>query len=133
VSAEREALRHEDAAARALAQREFGRPLVVEAGAGTGKTATLVARIVAWCVGPGWQRAREALAVDGREGDASRIAARVLGRVVAITFTEAAASEMATRVEEALAALERGDAVRGVDAQALPEPASWAGRAACTA
>ena len=130
MSAEREALRHEDAAARALAQREFGRPLVVEAGAGTGKTATLVARIVAWCVGPGWQRAREALAVDGREGDASRIAARVLGRVVAITFTEAAASEMATRVEEALAALEQGDAVRGLDAEALPEPALWPERAA---
>jgi hypothetical protein len=129
VSADREELRRQDAEARALAQREFGRPLVVEAGAGTGKTATLVARIVAWCLGPGWERAREALDAEGR-GDDARVAARVLGRVVAITFTEAAASEMATRVEQALAALERGDAVRGVDAQALPAVAVCGPRAA---
>ena len=40
----------------------FDRPLVLEAGAGTGKTATLVARIVAWCLGPGWRRAAAELA-----------------------------------------------------------------------
>ena len=38
-------LRSEDAQARRLAQCEFGAPLVLEAGAGTGKTAALVARI----------------------------------------------------------------------------------------
>ena len=46
---------HADAEARRLAHTEFERPLVVEAGAGTGKTALLTARVVAWCLGPGWQ------------------------------------------------------------------------------
>ena len=32
--------------ARAIAQTEFVRPLVLEAGAGTGKTAALVARVI---------------------------------------------------------------------------------------
>jgi ATP-dependent helicase/nuclease subunit A len=130
VSGDWESLRREDATARALAQREFTRPLVIEAGAGTGKTATLVARIVVWCLGPGWERARAALVADRRDEDEARIAARVLGRLVAITFTEAAASEMATRVERALAALERGEAVLGVDGEVLPESGLCAGRAA---
>jgi ATP-dependent helicase/nuclease subunit A len=119
VSEELESLRREDAAARALAQREFERPLVLEAGAGTGKTATLVARIVAWCLGIGWERAAEVSSSD-EEVDEGRLAARVLGGVVAITFTEAAAAEMATRVESALAAIEMGDLPRGVDPEALP-------------
>ncbi|MEM7248499.1 MAG: UvrD-helicase domain-containing protein, partial [Acidobacteriota bacterium] len=51
-------LRESDARARRLACTEFERPLVVEAGAGTGKTATLTARALAWCVGPGWERQR---------------------------------------------------------------------------
>ena len=37
----------EDAEARLLAQTWFGPPLVLEAGAGTGKTTALVARVVA--------------------------------------------------------------------------------------
>ena len=53
-----DALREADRQARIFAQREFVRPVVLEAGAGTGKTATLVARIVTWCIGPGWERAR---------------------------------------------------------------------------
>lgn len=110
----REAALEQDRAARALAQSEFRRPLLVEAGAGTGKTTTLTARILAWSLGPGWQRGaarvaeREAaarpLAVPA-EPDPEAVAAEVLSRVVAITFTEAAAGEMASRMGEALAGL----------------------------
>ncbi|MGH0028144.1 MAG: UvrD-helicase domain-containing protein, partial [Myxococcota bacterium] len=119
-------LRTLDAAARARAQRELEAPLVLEAGAGTGKTATLVARILAWSLGPGWERAVAAL--DDATDDA--VAARVLSRTVAITFTDAAAAEMATRVEQALLAVEQGEAVVGLDAQALPDEASRRPRAA---
>jgi len=90
-----------DGETRELAQREFTKPVVVEAGAGTGKTALLVARVAAWCVGAGWQRHH-----DG--DDRGAVARRVLEGVVAITFTEAAAAEMATRIGEALADLARG-------------------------
>ncbi|MFI5320826.1 MAG: UvrD-helicase domain-containing protein, partial [Myxococcota bacterium] len=37
-----------DSSARVRAQTEFDAPLLVEAGAGTGKTAVLVGRVVAW-------------------------------------------------------------------------------------
>ena len=89
------ALRERDARARRAAQTIFDRPLVLAAGAGTGKTATLVARIVSWCLGIGWERAaaeERALLPNGEEPAAERIAARVLDGVVAITFTEAAAA-----------------------------------------
>ncbi|HUK14508.1 MAG TPA: UvrD-helicase domain-containing protein, partial [Thermoanaerobaculaceae bacterium] len=56
-----DALREADRRARARSQTEFDRPLVLEAGAGTGKTATLVARVLAWCLGPGWRRAETEL------------------------------------------------------------------------
>jgi ATP-dependent exoDNAse (exonuclease V) beta subunit len=114
-------LHREDAEARQLAQREFRRPLVLEAGAGTGKTATLVARIAAWSLGEGWRRAERALADRG--DDSGRVAARVLGRVVAITFTEAAAAEMATRVDEALRIIGEGGAPVGLDLAVLPPEA----------
>ena len=39
---------------------------LLEAGAGTGKTAVLVARVVAWCLGPGWERAEARLARAAR-------------------------------------------------------------------
>ncbi len=45
-----------DEAARRFAQSEFEHPVVVVAGAGTGKTALLVSRVAVWCVGPGWDR-----------------------------------------------------------------------------
>lgn len=110
-------LEAQDAEARALAQTVFDRPLIIEAGAGTGKTQTLVSRIVAWSVGPGWERAeaedREATgsssATRSVERSDDRIATRVLRGVVAITFTEAAAAEMASRLAEVLAAIERGE------------------------
>ena len=102
MSADRIAtLRAEDARARLLAQSEFERPLVLVAGAGTGKTSTLVARVVAWCLGPGWQRVLAAKP----DAEPEQVAVRVLRRVVAITFTEAAAAEMAERVGQAFAAL----------------------------
>ena len=81
-----------DEAARRFAQSEFEHPVVVVAGAGTGKTALLVSRVVVWCVGPGWDRHATA------ELDDCAIARRVIERVVAITFTEAAAAEMARKI-----------------------------------
>ncbi len=111
------AARASDAESRHLARTEFSRPIAIEAGAGTGKTATLVARVLAWTLGPGWERARE----EQPEADAPRLAERVLRCVVAITFTEAAAAEMETRVDAALAALARGERPLGFDAPAPPE------------
>lgn len=95
--------RERDAAARLAAQEVFDRPIALEAGAGTGKTATLVARVVAWCVGKGWEL--EAANGDGAE----EIAGRVLDGVVAVTFTDDAAAEMAERVARAFFVLERWD------------------------
>jgi ATP-dependent helicase/nuclease subunit A len=102
-----------DGEARKLAHREFSRPLIIEAGAGTGKTALLTARAVAWCVGPGWERHAAAGA------EATVVARRVIERVVAITFTEAAAAEMAQRVGQALAALAQGEPAVGVERDLL--------------
>ncbi len=101
-----------DLEARELAQTEFDRPLVIEAGAGTGKTALLVARVVAWCVGPGWARH-----ADRKEPGS--VARKVLERVVAITFTEAAAAEMAERVAQAFSDLAVGTVPVGVDRSLL--------------
>ena len=109
---------------RRLAQSEFDRPVAVEAGAGTGKTTVLVARVLGWCLGRGWTEARWRLIEGGtEEPDLAAIAAHVLDGMVAITFTEAAAAEMARRVAEALATLARdADAtVVGFDPDLLPD------------
>ncbi len=111
-----------DAAARRAARTVFDRPLVLEAGAGTGKTATLVSRVVAWCVGPGWERAAARLgerAAAGRKPTAEEVAAECLGRVCAITFTEKAAAEMAERCALAFEGLARGEEVVGLPAADL--------------
>jgi ATP-dependent helicase/nuclease subunit A len=108
--------RRADAAARRAAQRRFDAPLVLEAGAGTGKTTVLVARILAWSVGAGWERAALALAEGRAPASDEAIAERVLGRVAAITFTEAAAAEMESRAMQAYAALAAGEPVVGFDA-----------------
>lgn len=104
-----------DRETRRLAQREFRRPLVVEAGAGTGKTTTLTARIVVWSLGLGWERAEAYL----RSHEMDRIAELVLDGIVAITFTDAAASEMSCRVADALAEVEKGRIPCGVMAESL--------------
>ena len=111
------ARRAEDLAARRAAQTVFGVPVVLEAGAGTGKTTVLVARVLAWCLGPGWEAAERVLsAADGVTPAMRAVAERVLERVVAITFTEAAAAEMESRIMTALAQLAAGQPVCGYEA-----------------
>jgi ATP-dependent exoDNAse (exonuclease V) beta subunit len=140
-AAEAERLLALDRAARAAAQTRFDLPLVLEAGAGTGKTTTLIARLLAWCLGEGWERAARSApagaggrpaatetqaaataAATGNQAAATAatggaqavaiaaIAACVLRRVAALTFTEAAAAEMAERAARELLALGRGGA-----------------------
>ena len=116
------AARARDDDARRRAQRDFDAPLVVEAGAGSGKTSILVARIVAWSLGPGWERSEAFLRDKGRDAAPDLIAQRTLSRVVAITFTEAAAAEMAGRVGRWFGAIAAGELPREIDASALPEP-----------
>ena len=111
-----------DAAARRAAQEVFDRPLMIEAGAGTGKTTTLVARILAWALGPGWELSVERATSTGKELDDRRLAARTLGGVAALTFTEAAAAEMSGRVAGALSAVAVGQEERlpGLLVERLP-------------
>jgi ATP-dependent helicase/nuclease subunit A len=134
-----EILRAADRGARREAQRRFDRPLVLQAGAGTGKTTTLVARLLAWSLGAGWElalerraarpAARPVLRPEG-EGSPERIAADVLRGVVAITFTEAAAAEMAGRTARELDSLARGSARPDwLDPEVLPSPQETARRA----
>lgn len=115
-----EDLRARDRRARKLAQREFSRPLVLEAGAGTGKTATLVARVLSWSLHLGWEKAKSR--EESHEGlpDEDRIAASVLDRIVAITFTERAAAEMAGRIAEGLSSLQAGTPPIGFAREGLP-------------
>ena len=105
----------DDAAGRRAAQTRFDGTVVVEAGAGTGKTTTLVARILAWSLARGWQEAAQQLATETAPDAApQRVAEAVLRGVTAITFTEAGAAEMATRTAAALARL------AGRDEESLP-------------
>jgi ATP-dependent helicase/nuclease subunit A len=114
-----------DADARLRAQSVFDEPVVVEAGAGTGKTNILVARVVVWSLSAGWERAAARLADDpthaaGGSVPPDKIAAETLGRVAAITFTEAAAAEMALRTGETLARIADGEVPTGVEEDLLP-------------
>ncbi len=113
----------EDDRGRQAAQTEFVRPLLLEAGAGTGKTTTLIHRVLAWSLGAGWLAAAAEMEGDDEEATAERLAARVLEGVVAVTFTEAAAAEMAARVAEGLATVASGrsDELAGFFAAELPE------------
>ncbi len=110
-----------------IAQHELERPLLVEAGAGTGKTSLLVARLLAWTLGPGWERTRARLAGAAESPD--RIAADLLARVAALTFTEAAVAEMAKRFAKALAGVASGVLPDGVIASGLPAGELRAARA----
>lgn len=122
-----------DIEARRAAQTVFDRPVVLEAGAGTGKTAALVARIIAWAVGPGWNRALANLG-GGPEIRNDKVAEAVLDGIVAITFTEDAAAEMTRRVALALSDIkgytdpgngrewtENEQIIVGLERQSLPE------------
>lgn len=93
-----------DRAARRAAQTVFDRPVVLEAGAGTGKTTALVGRLLAWTLGAGWDE----LAAERPAIDDETLAGALLEGVVAITFTEAAAAEMAARSQHELARLSEG-------------------------
>jgi len=107
-----DALKH-DQEARRVACSEFDHPVVLRAGAGTGKTATLVARVVVWATTVGWNRIAPLFDSD------ARAAQRVMSGIVAITFTEAAAAEMAERVADALHGVARGKGVQGLPGNAL--------------
>ncbi|MBP9824665.1 MAG: UvrD-helicase domain-containing protein [Thermoanaerobaculia bacterium] len=105
-----------DQAARDLAVSEFVVPVALEAGAGTGKTRSLVARLATWLLGPGWAAAAVELEERRRSSGVSanvsaepeEIAARVAEGTVAITFTDAAAAEMSRRLGELLGDLSSG-------------------------
>ncbi len=117
-----------DQPARDLAVSEFVRPVVLEAGAGTGKTRALVARLATWLLGPGWAAAaaelEERRSLAGAPSvELSEVAARVAEGTVAITFTEAAAAEMAHRLGELLGQLAGGQTAKDLD----PQPALLAG------
>ena len=133
-----------DRAARAAAQTRFDRPLVLEAGAGTGKTTTLIARLLAWCLGAGWDKAvaetspaagqaasapREAASAAAATAATAATAGRVLRGVVALTFTEAAAAEMAGRAARELMAVGRGARADWLAAAGLPPAPELARRA----
>ncbi len=98
-----------DRDARRLARTRFDRPLVLEAGAGTGKTTALVARVVAWLVDEGFERAR----ATSRDDDLAAV--RALDGLLAITFTEAAAADMDAKIRAALALVEGGGTPIGME------------------
>ncbi|MBI4218721.1 MAG: UvrD-helicase domain-containing protein, partial [Chloroflexi bacterium] len=83
-----------DASARRAIREQLGRSLIVEAGAGTGKTHSLVDRI-------------ESLIVSGKG---------TIDQIVAITFTRAAAAELRERVRARLEG-KAGDARTGTSAR----------------
>lgn len=93
-----------DAADRELARTTFDRPVVLEAGAGTGKTAVLVSRVVTWALRDGFDKAAASLPGS----TPAETARRVWQRTIAITFTEAAAAEMDERVRLALHGMREG-------------------------
>ena len=120
-------VRLRDGEARELARSSFEHPIVLEAGAGTGKTATLVARVLTWCLGPGWARADEDLMISrGEDNDArisaDEVAAHVVDRIAAITFTERAAAEMRDRISKGLKSIKEKKSVVGLNLEYFTEP-----------
>ncbi|NUN14247.1 MAG: UvrD-helicase domain-containing protein [Myxococcales bacterium] len=108
--------RRQDEVARQAAVTVFDRPVVLIAGAGTGKTAALTSRVAAWCLGEGWDRSVAALPRNLTKEDPTLwVAARTIERVVAITFTEHAAAEMETRIAQAFVKVYSGVPALGLD------------------
>lgn len=103
----------QDSVSRMVARTRFDNPVILRAGAGTGKTAALVSRVVCWVTGQGWNQFEATQLSEGQ------IAQRTLSRVVAITFTEAAAAEMADRIAVALHAVGEGSSVVGLPSMEL--------------
>ncbi len=106
-----------DDAARRIARERFDCPVLLEAGAGTGKTRALVERLLAWTLDPGWRESEERLGERARAAlrpapGAEAVADDLLDGIVAITFTDAAAAEMAERLAQALGAIAAGRAPR---------------------
>ncbi|HKI86199.1 MAG TPA: UvrD-helicase domain-containing protein, partial [Thermoanaerobaculia bacterium] len=110
-----------DRQARKAALTEFDHPLVIEAGAGTGKTTTLVGRLLSWCLGRGWDLAEQG---EHDPSDRDSPARAVLSGVVAITFTEQAAAEMLARSTGWLTRVAAGDdrEIKGFDRSAIGVP-----------
>ncbi|MBI4618171.1 MAG: UvrD-helicase domain-containing protein, partial [Planctomycetes bacterium] len=117
-----ESAREADREARRAAACDFDRPIALSAGAGTGKTGTLASRAVAWCLGPGWERSERSLGPANDPSGSGAVAARTLERVVAVTFTERAAVEMAERVASAFAKIRAGEEVEFLPPGALVVP-----------
>jgi ATP-dependent helicase/nuclease subunit A len=101
-----------DAAARLAVRTRFDGAIVLEAGAGTGKTTALVARLCAWLLDRGFDEARREL---GDEAELDVVAGRALDGVLAITFTDAAAADMDKKIRAALALIENGKRPQGMD------------------
>jgi hypothetical protein len=99
-----------DAPARERVRTDLASTVFVEAGAGTGKTAVLVDRIVALVSGAG-----------GYPPTPMR-------NIAAITFTEKAAAELRDRVRRALVAASLADAVNELDEAAICTLHSFAQR-----
>lgn len=111
-----------DSDVRLRALSEFERPVLVEAGAGTGKTALLAGRILTWSLGTGWERISARTSPESP--DPAVVARTVLGRVLAVTFTDAAAAEMASRIQGTLEELSRERPLPPwLTGAALPDPA----------
>ena len=125
-----------DEDARRLARERFDVPVLLEAGAGTGKTRALVERLLAWTLDAGWREAADRLTEQARTTgrDAPGVAAvaeDVLDGVVAITFTDAAAAEMASRLGTALGEIAAGESPRdGAEAVVALDAEVAAARAA---
>jgi superfamily I DNA/RNA helicase len=82
-------LTRSDTEARLAVRTRFDGAIVLDVGAGTGKTTALVARISAWLIDRGFDEARGEL---GSDADLAAVAGRALDGVLAITFTDAAAA-----------------------------------------
>ncbi len=125
-----EALRDADRRARLDAIERFEGHMILEAGAGTGKTTVLVDRVLAWGLGAGYDAALAGGDTPETPGAVSTApAAKVFEQVAALTFSEAAAAEMEARISGALRELAAG-AELPRDLAAVLDPSTAAVRAA---